>query len=87
MTNDEICYLYKSAKNKDEEVFILAELTASDAETIIEVLKDAGIYEDNQIQSCIKCKEMYIEKCRGWICPECRRKKIYAKRKTKIQQR
>ena len=52
---DDICYLYKTAKDKDEQVFILADLTCSDPETIIEVLKDAELYEEKQIQQCIRC--------------------------------
>lgn len=55
MEINEICYLYKTAKDKDDEIFILAQLTCSDPETIIEVLKDEGIYEENHIQRCIKC--------------------------------
>ena len=45
LTNEEICFLYRTSKDKDEEIFILGELTASDPETIIEVLKDANEYE------------------------------------------
>ena len=79
----DIEFLYRKAKDKDEEVFILAELTASDVETIIEVLKDAGVYETKGIQQCIKCKEMYIERGRAHICPSCKRKARYERRKKK----
>ena len=81
MEINEICYLYKTAKDKDDEIFILAQLTCSDPETIIEVLKDEGIYEENHIQRCIKCKEMYIEYGRLQICPSCRRKHTVNKRR------
>lgn len=74
MTNFEISRLYQLAKDTDEEIFILADLTDSDVETIIEVLKDEGVYEEKQIQKCIKCKEMYIEKGRAHICPSCKTK-------------
>lgn len=74
MTNFEISRLYELSKDKDEEVFIIAELTDSDPETIIEVLKDEGVYDEKCIQTCIKCKEMYIEKGRAHICPSCKSK-------------
>lgn len=84
MTNFEISRLYQLSKDMDEEIFILAELTDSDAETIIEVLKDEGVYEEKQIQRCINCKEMYIERGRAHICPSCRtkvmRKRNYARK-------
>ena len=76
----DICYLYRTARDRDEEVFILAELTASDADTIIEVLKDAGEYEENHIQRCIKCKELYIEMGRKLICPKCKDKAVRRRR-------
>lgn len=79
----DICYLYRSAKDKDAEVFILAQLTCSDADTIIEILKDAEIYEDNHIQRCIKCKELYIELGRKHICSSCKKKAIYERRRKK----
>lgn len=68
---DDIISLYITAKDKDEEVFILAELTASDADTIIEVLKDLNVYEEKHIQPCFNCGELYIEKNRKRICPTC----------------
>ena len=70
----DIIYLYKTAKDKDDEIFILAQLTCSDADTIIEVLNDADLYEEDKIQRCIKCKELYIEQGRAKICPSCKRK-------------
>lgn len=83
LDNGDICYLYKTAKDKDNEVFILAQLTCSDADTIIEILKDEEVYEEQQIQRCIKCKELYIEVGRGHICPSCRRKAMYERRRKK----
>ena len=78
---NDICYLYKTARSKDEEIFILAQLTCSDVETIIEVLKDAELYEDNQIQKCIKCGQYYIETRRAHICLSCKKKASYERRK------
>ena len=54
LTGPEIVTLYKMAKDKDEQIFILAELTASDADTIIEVLKDFGEYKEMNIQRCVR---------------------------------
>ena len=84
LSYDEIIWLYKVAKNPDEEIFILGELTCSDVETIIEVLKDAGVYVERKIQKCIKCKQMYIENGRAVICQSCKRKKMYERRKNKV---
>lgn len=60
LTVDDIIGLYVTAENKDEEIFILAQLTASDAETIIEVLKDLKIYEPNKIKQCSNCGKLFI---------------------------
>lgn len=78
---NDICYLYKMAKDKDEEVFILSQLTCSDVETIIEVLKDAELYEEKQIQKCIKCGTYYIETRRAHICLSCKKKASYLRRR------
>ena len=42
MTNDEIAASYRQAKNKCEQVKILAELNACPIETIIDILCGAG---------------------------------------------
>lgn len=78
---NDICYLYKTAKDKDNEVFILSQLTCSDVETIIEILKDEGLYEEYQIQKCIRCGEYYIETRRAHICLSCKKKASYERRK------
>lgn len=74
LTGPEIVTLYKMAKDKDEQIFILAELTASDADTIIEVLKDFGEYKEMNIQRCFNCHELYIERNRCRVCDSCKRK-------------
>lgn len=58
---DDIIGLYVTAEDKDEEIFILAQLTASDAETIIEVLKDLKIYEPRNIKECPNCGRLFIQ--------------------------
>ena len=73
MSIEEIIYLYKVAKDKDKEVFILAVLTESDADTIIEILKDHDVYEEKHIQRCFNCHELYIEHNRCRTCDACRR--------------
>lgn len=57
---DDIIGLYLTAEDKDKEVFILAELTVSDTETIIEVLKDLKIYKHQRIQKCVSCGKLFI---------------------------
>lgn len=59
---DDIISLYVTAGDKDKEIFVLAQLTYSDAETIIEILKDLGIYEQRHIKQCPRCKRMFIQK-------------------------
>lgn len=57
---DDIISLYVTAGDKDKEIFVLAQLTASDPETIIEVLKDLNIYEHNNIRECRGCGRLFI---------------------------
>lgn len=82
LTGPEIVTLYKMAKDKDEQIFILAELTASDADTIIEVLKDFGEYKEMNIQRCFNCHELYIAYNRCRVCQDCKRK---ARQKVRIR--
>lgn len=44
LSTDMIISLYLRAKDRVKEISILAQLTASDVDTIKEVLKDAGVY-------------------------------------------
>lgn len=74
MEIETIIYLYRTAEDKDKQVFILGELTDSDADTIIEVLKDHDVYEEKHIQRCFNCHELYIEKNRCRVCDACKRK-------------
>jgi recombinational DNA repair protein RecR len=73
-TIDDVISLYVTAKDKDKQIFILAQLTASDVETIIEVLKDNGIYEEKGIQECFNCHELFISYNRNRVCETCKRK-------------
>lgn len=60
MSNEEICVIYRQAKNKGEQVKILAELNACPVERIIGILVANG--EDNRsfnhLRSKLKKKEM-----------------------------
>ena len=58
LSKDEIIKLYKESKHKETQVRILAELTASDTETILEILKDAGVY-NGAYMCCPKCGRKY----------------------------
>lgn len=58
----EIVRSYKQAEDKTEQVIILAELTCSDIDTIIEILKDAGAIHQGDIRKriCCRCGKEYI---------------------------
>lgn len=73
-TNDEIIAMYRKAKYKEEQVTILAQLTASDTDTILEILKDAGVYS-GAYRSCPKCGKKFpalTHYNKGRCCEECR---------------
>ena len=71
----EIVRSYLQSENKTEQVFILAELTLSDTDTIIEILKDAGVLNDKDLNKriCCKCGREYITSTyRGIpVCDNC----------------
>lgn len=67
MTSDEIRVRYKQAKNKTEQVKILAELNDCDVETIISSICESGEYKTehfNKIRSIFKgtCKNKPTKK-------------------------
>jgi hypothetical protein len=74
---EQILRLYRIAENKGEQILILAELTASDEETIIEVLKDHGVFNPEDIadslRTCTGCGRKYIARDRRGraVCPQC----------------
>lgn len=66
--------MYKEAKYKEEQVSILAQLTASDTDTILEILKDAGVYS-GAYRNCPKCGKVFpalTHYNKGRCCDECR---------------
>lgn len=93
---EEIVRSYEQAENKGEQIHVLAELTLSDEETIIEVLKDHGVFNEadiaDSLRTCSRCGRVYVARTmRGRAtCPECvryHRKEITkaAKEKAKRQ--
>lgn len=74
---EEILRLYRIADNKGEQILILAELTASDEETIIEVLKDHGAFKPEDVadslRTCEGCGRKYISTTKRGraVCPQC----------------
>lgn len=80
-THDVVVY-YKNARNKIDEIEKLAELIASDEETIIQILVDAGAFKGT-FRKCNHCDNMFpaIKKTTV-LCPECRaiREKITRKK-------
>lgn len=78
LSTDMIVSLYLRAKDRDKEICVLAELTASDSETIMEVLKDAGVYS-GAYKTCPRCGTRYPvlphKYKRNSHCPECAKMK------------
>lgn len=73
MDKEDIVIAYKTAKNKAEQIRILAELTNSDDETIIGYLRDAGI-DAGAERTCTRCGRLYFtpHKRGRAMCPSCK---------------
>lgn len=84
MDRNEILTSFRQAKDKREQVHILADLTGSDEETVEEILKDAGLYVT--IAKCRKCHRTY-QKYISPYCPDCKLKIETAKRKAEEYRR
>ena len=72
MDREEIVVMFRLSKNKREQISILADLTDSDEETIIEILRDSGEYV--ALSKCPKCHKIfprllsrYCESCEGLL--------------------
>lgn len=65
-TQEEMCELFKGAQNKRQQVRILAELTDTDVETVVEILRDAGLYVRSR--RCKKCGKLF----KAYVSPLCR---------------
>lgn len=92
MTNYEIAYEYSHAKDRTEQTRILSELTDSDVDTIIEILKDEGVYKEGDInyKTCSRCGCKYISDVKGRkglnVCERCRtrRKRMHKNKWLKL---
>ena len=86
-TNEEIVSIYKGAADKIGEISILADLNDCDPDTIIEILKDAGVYE-GQYKKCNKCGREFLginKRGSSNACPECRTMiATYARKRTRL---
>lgn len=72
-THDVVVY-YKRAADKLGEVEKLAELTGTDIDTIIEILKDAGVFK-GRVHICGRCGHEFpsiYKKIKNPLCPDCR---------------
>lgn len=87
MTNAEICDSFRRADNKRQQIGILAELTATDKETVAEVLADAGLYVKEC--RCAKCgkpfRRIYSTTCRECADKKARREMRKVGRRTWIR--
>lgn len=76
MDVDEIVRSYKQADNKLAQVIILSELSATDTDTIIQILKEAGVLnlKDMKKRICCRCGCEYpAPNKKGLpVCPDCR---------------
>jgi ssDNA-binding Zn-finger/Zn-ribbon topoisomerase 1 len=74
LTKEEVVFMYRKAKFKTEQIHILAELTASDTDTILEILKDAGAFR-GAYRTCPRCGKQYpvLQKRvkKDALCSEC----------------
>ena len=71
LNRQEIVKLYKEAKDKNTQIDILAQLTASDVETIIEILRDEKVFA-GELKTCIRCGKKYPAiNPKGKMCPAC----------------
>lgn len=75
MDSQEIVISYRTAKDKEAQIPILADLTGTDIETIIEVLRDAGEVNGYR-RICSVCGVEFptLQKGGRAKCPSCREK-------------
>lgn len=73
-TKEEIVRNFTFAKNKEKQVEILADLTQTDIDTILQILEEAGAFEPKK-RVCAWCYRTYntIHVQGKAVCPECRK--------------
>lgn len=83
MTAKDIAWNYIHASNKSEQIYILADLTLLDSESIVEILKGEGVFhkEDVRMRTCMRCGEDYVARYGTGraVCPACTKKKREAR--------
>lgn len=93
-TAEEVVRYYRIARNKEEQIEILAQLTASDINTVIEVLRDAGVFDEKllkKFRKCVKCGCYIPGYHRSKYCKTCgeeadrKRRSEAAKRRNKMK--
>ena len=77
MDIEEIIFYYKTAADQDAQIQILADLTNSDVDTIITILKEHGIYKKGKyrLMGCSDCGTLFyavIKHCGSTRCEKCR---------------
>lgn len=80
LEKSDVVYMYSHARDKHEEISILAELTASDIETIIEVLKEAEQPIEGKFIKCKSCGFLMPGESKSPLCPKCRYREKMRKR-------
>lgn len=80
LEKSDVVYMYSHARDKHEEISILAELTASDIETIIEVLKEAEQPIEGKYIKCKSCGFLMPGESKSPLCPKCRYREKMRKR-------
>ena len=68
MNQEEIRQSFRQSKNKREQIRILADLTDSDVDTVIEVLKDDDMCV--AVTKCKRCKRVFYRYLSPF-CPSC----------------
>lgn len=79
MDTSEICFMFRHAKDRQMQIHILADLTLSDDETIIEILKDNNLCVKQT--KCRKCAQMFNK----YLDPYCEPCRIMVNRAKQIE--
>lgn len=79
---EEICESFRLAANKRQQIGILAELYDTDKETVVEILRDAGLYVRECM--CRRCGKRY-KRLLAPVCRQC--EEIEAKEKLRKEAR
>lgn len=70
----EIVRMYKQAKNKPRQIEILADLTATSVNEIIEILRKEGVFDEKLLvyyKPCAICGKLIVIERNVKYCPSC----------------